>query len=242
MPQLLLSSSTTSQALRLQLWSSDKLRTILEDYTLRHLGVKIGISSWRHIAISISRRFLQGAFGDIGPTGALGDSGSDSDGEGGLDSPWDLQAGHSSHVAGMIYGREIQQGTTGVAAQQEHYRKVSTTWHRFFNFGSQDLVSGRRVTESLFTVARSTVREKRLQRLRQVDLQGRLQQLFHNPKADFRGNQKDALDAVIRGFSPVLQITRTGGGKSLTFLLPSYCSTDGTTIVIVPFVALQDDL
>ena len=129
-----------------------------------------------------------------------------------------------------------------MAAQQEKYRRVSTSWHRFFNFGSQDIVSGRRVTESLFSVARSTVREKRLQRLRQVDLLGRLQQLLRNPQANFRGNQKDALDAVIRGFSPVLQITRTGGGKSLTFLLPSYCSNDGTTIVVVPFVALQDDL
>ena len=91
-------------------------------------------------------------------------------------------------------------------------------------------------------MARSTVREKRLQRLRQVDLKGRLQQLLHNPEADFRGNQKDVLDAVIRGFSLVLQITRTRGGKSLTFLLPSYYSNDRTTIVIVPFVALQDDL
>ena len=86
-PQPLLVSPTTTQALQLQLWSSDKLRTILKDYSERYLGVKIGISSWRYITVSISRRFLYGAFGDIR---AFKDFDSDSDGEGGSDLPWDL--------------------------------------------------------------------------------------------------------------------------------------------------------
>ncbi|KAK0742580.1 hypothetical protein B0T18DRAFT_328881, partial [Schizothecium vesticola] len=34
----------------------------------------------------------------------------------------------------------------------------------------------------------------------------------------------------------------TGGGKSLTFILPSYGVNNGTTVVITPFMALQEDL
>ncbi|KAK3344543.1 P-loop containing nucleoside triphosphate hydrolase protein [Lasiosphaeria hispida] len=58
----------------------------------------------------------------------------------------------------------------------------------------------------------------------------------------FQGNQQEAIDAVIRGDSPIVHIAGTGGGKSLTFMLPAYCTPDGVTIVIVPFVALQEDL
>jgi superfamily II DNA helicase RecQ len=66
--------------------------------------------------------------------------------------------------------------------------------------------------------------------------------MFQDPNMQFRGNQLVALQAVVRGHSPILQITGTGGGKSLTFMLPSYAMGDGTTVVIVPFVALEEDL
>lgn len=40
----------------------------------------------------------------------------------------------------------------------------------------------------------------------------------------------------------MVQITPTGGGKSMSFMLPAYCSQQGRTIVIVPLVALQEDM
>ncbi|RTE68127.1 hypothetical protein BHE90_017496, partial [Fusarium euwallaceae] len=48
--------------------------------------------------------------------------------------------------------------------------------------------------------------------------------------------------AVARGEWPIVQITPTGGGKSLTFMLPAYCTPDGVTVVITPLVSLQDDM
>jgi len=42
----------------------------------------------------------------------------------------------------------------------------------------------------------------------------------------------------VQGRTPVLYITGTGSGKSMTFLLPSYAMDDGITVVIVPFLAL----
>ena len=62
--------------------------------------------------------------------------------------------------------------------------------------------------------------------------------MLRNQEAAFKGNQKAVLDAVVRGHTPILQVTGIGGGKSLTFLLPSYGVDEGTTVVIVPFVAL----
>ncbi|KAK3338657.1 P-loop containing nucleoside triphosphate hydrolase protein, partial [Lasiosphaeria hispida] len=82
----------------------------------------------------------------------------------------------------------------------------------------------------------------RFQRLRNTNLVRRLGTMLNIPMAAFQGNQQEAIDAVIQGDSPIVYITGTGGGKSLTFILPTYCTPDGITIVIVPFVALQEDL
>ena len=37
----------------------------------------------------------------------------------------DLQARHSLYIANAVYGREIQQGYTGLAVRQEQFQKIS---------------------------------------------------------------------------------------------------------------------
>ncbi|KAK4158620.1 hypothetical protein QBC43DRAFT_294903 [Cladorrhinum sp. PSN259] len=88
----------------------------------------------------------------------------------------------------MVYGRDIRQGNIGLAVRQEQFRKVSILWHRFFGFGSDDQTISRRPRQDLFEVERFTARQKRLGRLRQIDLAGTLRQLLRNPAARFRGN------------------------------------------------------
>ncbi|KAK0744616.1 P-loop containing nucleoside triphosphate hydrolase protein [Apiosordaria backusii] len=61
-------------------------------------------------------------------------------------------------------------------------------------------------------------------------------------KPQFRGIQKQVIRAIIRGKSPIIQVTGTGGGKSLLFMLPAFCAPDGVSIVVVPLVALYKDL
>jgi superfamily II DNA helicase RecQ len=61
-------------------------------------------------------------------------------------------------------------------------------------------------------------------------------------EAQFRGNQEPAIQAIMDGESPVIQVTPTGGGKSLSFMLPAYCVPGGVTIVIALLVSLKDDL
>ncbi|KAG8664108.1 uncharacterized protein FPOAC1_014077 [Fusarium poae] len=105
----------------------------------RYLPREINISMWRHMAIAISNRYLNKAFGEIDAGG-----GGDDDDDGGedslVDSIHDLQAGHGSHIAGLIYARLFGQGDLSTMNRRDGFRKVSMQWHRFFGFGAEDRV------------------------------------------------------------------------------------------------------
>ena len=62
------------------------------------------------------------------------------------------------------------------------------------------------------------------------------------PDAEFRGVQFAILQALKQEHKNVLGIMPTGGGKSLTFMLPARCSPGGVTIVVVPLTALEGDM
>ena len=72
-------------------------------------------------------------------------------------------------------------------------------------------------------------------------MRGPLKQMM-GPAAEFRGLQEPVIRAVAPGEWPIVQVTPTGGGKSLTYMLPAYCTPDGVTVVITPLVSLQDDM
>jgi hypothetical protein len=194
----------------------------------------LNISSWRQIAIAIARRYLQGAFKES----AL-DGGDDEDDD--LDdNPVDLQAGHGTHVAGMIYARELQQGLFSTASMRDKFRAVSRQWHRLFEFQDSEeggMAAGVRRKRAAYDTERDHNQMQRFRRLQQVDVAGQLRQMM-GPSAAFRGQQEAVIRAIIRGESPIIQIAGTGEGKSMSFLLPAYCANDngGTTIVIVPLI------
>lgn len=54
--------------------------------------------------------------------------------------------------------------------------------------------------------------------------------------------QKEALESVCLGRSDGLYILPTGSGKSLLFMVPGILFPNLRTVVIVPLVALQNDL
>jgi hypothetical protein len=41
------------------------------------------------------------------------------------DDPWDLQAGYRTHVAGIIYARELMEGDNSIISRREKFRQVS---------------------------------------------------------------------------------------------------------------------
>jgi len=79
--------------------------------------------------------------------------------------------------------------------------------------------------------------------MRDVDIDVELVRFYGNADAGFRGIQEAALRAIIHGDKAfILAIMPTGGGKSLLFMLLVAASWDRVTIVIVPMVALRQDM
>ncbi|GIC94738.1 uncharacterized protein Aud_002067 [Aspergillus udagawae] len=48
--------------------------------------------------------------------------------------------------------------------------------------------------------------------------------------------------AIQQGESPVVAVMPTGRGKSMLFMVPVFAAPGGTTIIVVPLVALQADM
>jgi superfamily II DNA helicase RecQ len=61
-------------------------------------------------------------------------------------------------------------------------------------------------------------------------------------EAEFRGIQREAINAITAGESPVVAVMPTGGGKSLLFMLPAFAEQGGTTVIIMPLIALRGDM
>jgi superfamily II DNA helicase RecQ len=228
-----------------QLWSSDRMRRILQEKSNEFVGCRLTVSTWRHVAIAIARRFLQ----HVGPQGfgrGSYDDNEDSEDELGPEHIVDIQAGHSTFTGSMVYGRDLQQSSRGLGLRDELFRQASIAWHRLLQFDSYDGSCVGSVLDQPGDGEGYRVRQMRLAALQQADMLGSLRAMYQNPEAVFRGNQQKALEYIVRGFTPILHVAATGCGKSVSFLLPAFISSsrsmDSVTIVIVPFVALQYDL
>jgi superfamily II DNA helicase RecQ len=63
------------------------------------------------------------------------------------------------------------------------------------------------------------------------------------PEGRFKSEeQREGLRGVMRGDDPLVVVLPTGGGKSLLFMAPALLKGSRTTIVVVPFAALAEDM
>ncbi|RYO48247.1 hypothetical protein AA0116_g12773 [Alternaria tenuissima] len=112
-------------------WTSDRFREALKRESRIGLGLELTIPAYREIAIGISRRFLRGS------TAFRADEGDENE-EWNEENTWsaiaDMQAGHTVHIAGMIYARGIMEQAGAVADKRQQFRMSSTDWHRFLGF------------------------------------------------------------------------------------------------------------
>ncbi|TDL13435.1 P-loop containing nucleoside triphosphate hydrolase protein, partial [Rickenella mellea] len=70
-----------------------------------------------------------------------------------------------------------------------------------------------------------------------------LQSLLNNDDARWKSTlQGQMVDYLVRGKRHLLIVLPTGGGKTLAMALPSLIEPEGITVVVVPFVALMEDL
>lgn len=89
----------------------------------------MNIMAWRHISIAIFRKFVSDR-----AVQKIVDEDDEKDGE--EDEFFDLQAGHGSKIAGMIYGRQLNESPFHTVNKRVGFRKVSESWHRFLLFQS----------------------------------------------------------------------------------------------------------
>src|SRR5277367_6555500 len=224
-------------------WTSERIRKIMQKHSEKWLGVRLNISAWTHIAIGISRRYLRGRF-TVDEEEEVDWETFDEDNLDG-DSPWDLQAGHGTHIAGMIYARLLRQAPGQTMGRQDMFRQVSQEWHRFLQFTSTiqgvGIKAGIKRPRSEWEHIGRDVQFRRFKQMCHVNIHRKLKELM-GEKAEFRGLQEKTIHAIMTGQSPIVSIMATGQGKSLSFMLPAYCISGGTTVVIIPLCSLQEDL
>lgn len=225
-------------------WTSERIRKIMQKQSEKWLGLKLNISAWRHIVIGIARRYLHGKFVVDEVEEDVDWETFDEDNLEG-DSPWDLQAGHGTHVAGMIYARELRQAPGQTMGRQDMFRQVSQEWHRFLQFTSSiqgyGTKAGMKRPRSEWEHIGREVQFRRFQQMCHVNTHAKLREMM-GEEAKFRGLQEKTMHAIMTGQSPIVNVMATGGGKSIFFMLPAFCVRGGTTVVIIPLCSLQDDL
>ena len=181
--------------------------------------MELTIPAYREIAISISRRFLRGS------TAFRADEGDENE-EWNEENTWsaiaDMQAGHTVHIAGMIYARGIMEQAGAVADKRQQFRMSSTDWHRFLGFGAgvEEGTMSKKRKRAPFESEADEARIDRWGRLRKMDTAAQLQRMM-GKAAEFRGVQKEAIDAIVAGKSHVVAVMPTGAGKSMLFMLPA---------------------
>jgi len=226
-------------------WTSERARKILREAAVRWMGVEgLNISGYRHIAIAISRRYCrEDRFEEEKSKLDEGEGWDEDDADG--DDPWDLQAGHGSHVAGMIYARELMEGDHSIISRREKFRRVSHVWHCFLGFPSAHQgvgMSGRaKRKRQVYEEEMQDTQLARWKRLRRVDIHAELEKMLGS-EARFRGLQEPVLEAIMKHQSPIVAVMATGVGKTMLFQLPAKSTSSGTTVVITPLVSLQEHM
>jgi superfamily II DNA or RNA helicase len=228
-------------------WSSERLREVLKRESKTSIGAQhpLNIANYRDIAIGISRRFLRpsSAF----PNNVQAEQEQERAALAADDDPDEIgniadeQAGHSPHVAGIMYGRESTELAGSTLTWRLRFRASSTDWHRFLGFPDRaSPVLGKRANP--WEEQAVDHQEQRRQQLAAQNMAQVLQRMTGRPELQLRGVQAPALKAIQDGASPVVAIMPTGGGKSMLFMLPAYAAPGGCTVVVVPLLSLRADL
>jgi superfamily II DNA helicase RecQ len=214
----------------------------------------LGISSWRHIAVAIGRRFIrdtsivsQGHFSDA--TGEDSDSdASDQEVHGERETAVTLQTGHTARTNAMVYGRGINEYSFETSSRHSAFRELSKEWHFLLGMPSAlrtvatFAVKGRKRTATSLDLDRfEQLQKSRFRQLRAIHLPSELSRLLGS-RSSFREGQQAVLSCILRQEHPIVAVMPTGGGKSLLFQLPAAAHPSGVTIVVVPLVSLQGDL
>lgn len=198
------------------------MRRVLQKQTGSRIGVKISTAIWRQIYPAIQREWSQ----DRGVREML-DEIYEGKETGEVDSWEARQAGHSRRTEEMIYGILMSESPFQTRSERERFRKVSIDWHRCLHFPSAWQGGKAQGAQSREKYNEEQRRQEiqRWQKVRATDRQKMLQRIA-GLGAQFRGIQGAGLEAITNRAARVMIIMRTGGGKSLFFMVPAASSKE----------------
>lgn len=102
----------------------------MQEALLQHISVKVNIMGWRHGPKAAYRQYIKNDAA-VKAFVAAADSADDvSDDE--VNQPCDIQTGHKTAVAGMIYARPVTEPVFSVEAKRFRLRLASMEWYAFF--------------------------------------------------------------------------------------------------------------
>lgn len=233
-----------------EVWSTAKLSGLLARWLGPSIGVRIGVARYRTLVIEMGR-IIQGI-----TLRQLNDKVDEDDDDGievdelsgeviyvggSWNIMWDLQSTHSTRTARQHYAVHVGLPGNLHPTIIYNYRAISNLWHQFLELGSPAWQSrkrpcmageqppSRRIASEV-DIATATL--KALQ-----DVEG-AQATWRSPK------QAVCMHTIMRmqGAEQLICVLPTGAGKSVLFMAPAVMRGTGTTVVIVPFTALIDDL
>lgn len=215
-------------------WDTPRVTNCFTRESSARMGVRITFQDYRHIAKAIDREHVRGLDGDI-----------DGDIDEEEDHVHDLASAHTSNTADNIYGIDASMLHSLSARTINAFRGVSDRWHQFLHLNSRqqwsEKIRARGVSQSahLPEPKRHRIAVKRDEG---KEVQLALERLL-GPGATFRSEeQKESLLEIWRGNSPLVVILPPSGGKSLLFQLPASLPGARVTIVVLPFLALIQNL
>jgi hypothetical protein len=241
-------------------WEGSRMSRAMAAKTSKHIGVRITLRDYRHIAVAISRKHAR----EKGRQKSDFDQDEDED-EANKGEQYevadDLAASHTGQTA-EHYGVTIDILKRLTADSLETFRQVSDRWHQFLGLTKEkeerekvekvEKEREKKEQKRRYTaVSQLVVKRPKILPLQTVpDEQGidrvvmkALQQVTRDEQAQFRTpKQEEAVRAAAAKESPLVVILPTSGGKSFVFMVPAALPGAGVTVVVAPYVELKKQL
>ena len=229
---------------------------ILQSHTAEAIGVPLTVQAWRQLAVGIALKKFSGRGYQLDlDVHADGNAGPEVEGETSLASnmPEALhwQASHNPRTGNAVYGGTVNfsRGLTDAGLQE--YLYASQLWHSLCKhplLASKTQTGAKHArTESAETGGslrkRLALRKghQGCQKIWTSEQAMTVLKQMYGPGAVYKGFQSQAIQAIISNRPQVVAVLGTGEGKSLLYQLPARLPSTGTTILVVPLVALKQD-
>ncbi|KAK7583650.1 hypothetical protein V3481_012931 [Fusarium oxysporum f. sp. vasinfectum] len=184
---------------------------------------------------------------------------------------WDLQSTHGTRIARQHYAVHIGFPGKLQPEMIATFKEISRLWHQYLEGssaegeGDKEKTAVKRKQDSQVTGQqqqqqradssnRATSRKRRKtnkegeaaqkRKMIEDEMTDGLRRLL-GPKATWRSDkQAECMRSImaLKADQTAINVLPTGAGKSILFMLPAVMQDTGTSIVVVPFVALMDDL